>query len=291
MDKEQDIRKAKRLQAAYNLYRKTHTFFKSDKNINRNEMHIKTNFGPVTVLAYGFNDPQVKPVFFDMHGGGFVLGDASMDEAINLEILKNAACKIVSIDYAKAPKFQFPYALEQIYSLVEYFYDNADTLGINRDKMAIGGHSAGGNLSTVTCMKAKAGGKFQFTCQILDYPPLDAATNPYEKPQPKGCIPPNMAMMFNNCYVDPEKAKDKYVSPIFADSETVQGLPPALIILAGKDSLYNEGKEYSDKLKKAGVPVTCYEYQNEKHGFTYEKSEARDDAVKKMIEFLQKQLV
>ena len=121
--------------------------------------------------------------------------------------------------------------------------------------MAIGGHSAGGNLSTVICMKAKKEGEFQFVCQVLDYPPLDLATSPLKKPQPKGAIPPKMALMFNACYVDPAQAKDPYVSPVYATQEDLAGLPPALFILAGGDSLHDEGLKYCEMLKTAGGRV------------------------------------
>ena len=134
--------------------------------------------------------------------------------------------------------------------------------------MAIGGHSAGGNLSTVICMKAKKEGEFQFVCQVLDYPPLDLATSPLKKPQPKGAIPPKMALMFNACYVDPAQAKDPYVSPVYATQEDLAGLPPALFILAGGD----------------------YEYPRAAHGFTYNSSADRNDALEKMVTFLKKYL-
>jgi acetyl esterase len=156
--------------------------------------------------------------------------------------------------------------------------------------MAIGGHSAGGNLSTVTCMKAKKEGEFQFVCQVLDYPPLDLATSPFEKPQPKGCIPPQMAMVFDACYVDPTQAKDPYVSPVHATQEDLKGLPPALLILAGRDSLHDEGLKYRQVLETAGVVTECYEYPNAAHGFTYQSSGDTTDALEKMVAFLGKYL-
>jgi acetyl esterase len=156
--------------------------------------------------------------------------------------------------------------------------------------MAIGGHSAGGNLSTVICMKAKQEGQFQFVCQVLDYPPLDLATSPFEKPQPEGCIPPDMAMVFDACYVDPVQANDPYVSPIYAAVEDLQGLPPALIILAGRDSLHDEGLKYCDMLKAAGVETECYGYPDAVHGFTLVPSDDAADAVEKMVVFLEKHL-
>ncbi len=128
-------------------------------------------------------------------------------------------------------------------------------------------------------------------CQILDYPPLDLATSPLEKPRPKGAIPPQMAWMFDACYVDPTQARDIYVSPVYATREDLEGLPPALIIVAGRDSLRDEGLRYCELLKAAGVVTECYEYPDAPPGFTYNRSRDAKDAWDKMVAFLRKYLV
>jgi acetyl esterase len=156
--------------------------------------------------------------------------------------------------------------------------------------MAIGGHSAGGNLSTVTCMQAKKAGQFQFVCQVLDYPPLDLATSPLAKPQPKGSLSPQMAQIFRACYVDPDQAKDPYVSPVYATPEDLEGLPPALFILAGRDSLHAEGLKYREMLATARVVTACYEYPHAVHGFTLNPSADTTDASTKMAAFLNQYL-
>jgi acetyl esterase len=174
--------------------------------------------------------------------------------------------------------------------VVKHVSENADKYAIDNTRMSIGGHSAGGNLSTVTCMKAKKEGKFQFVCQILDYPPLDLATSPLDKPQPKGAISPKMAAVFDACYVDPTQAKDPYVSPVYATSEDLEGLPPALFILAGRDSLHDEGLKYRGMLKIARVVTECHEYPDAPHGFTYKPSKDAIDAWARMAAFLKKYL-
>jgi acetyl esterase len=232
--REQSIRKGKRFYKLQNIRQRFQSRFIGLKNRSlRVEIFIDTGFGKVRTLWYGFGDREITPVFFDLHGGGFLLGNADMDETMNLAFNRKVGCKVISIEYAKAPEYPFPVALNQVYAVVKHVYENSEKFTIDRDKMAIGGHSAGGNLSTVACIKAKKEGMFQFACQLLDYPPLDLATSPYEKPQPKGCIPPKMAMIFDTCYVDSARARDPYVSPVYATQEDLKGLPPALIILAG----------------------------------------------------------
>jgi acetyl esterase len=256
----------------------------------RKEIFLDTGFGPVRTLWYGFENPEPAPVFFDLHGGGFILGSADMDEALNLAFHQQVGCKVISIDYAKAPESPYPAAVNQVWAVVKHAFENAGEYALDAQKMAIGGHSAGGNLSTVTCMKAKVAGEFQFVCQVLDYPPLDLATSPLDKPRPKGGVPPWMAMVFDACYVDPAEAKHPYVSPVYATREDLEGLPPALLILAGRDSLHDEGLRYWAHLKAAGVPTECHQYPNAAHGFTLNRSDDATDAIRTMVSFLKRYL-
>jgi acetyl esterase len=239
----------------------------------RREVFIDTAFGRVRTLWYGFDNPDQAPLLIDMHGGGVMMGSPEMDKSLNLELCRLTGCKVVSISYAKAPEFPYPAAVEQVYAVAEHLWQNAQQYGIDPQHMAIGGHSAGANLATVACMKAKADGRFNFTCQLLDYPPVDLVTDPYDKPKPKGCIPPEMASTFNACYVDPSQAREPYASPLFANLEDLKGLPPALVILAGQDSLHDEGQAYAEKLRTACVEVELRDYPNARHNFTVESSE------------------
>jgi acetyl esterase len=287
LTREQSLRKGRRLRRAAVFFSKLQKIGRSSR---AKELYLGTPAGRVRVLMYCFDDPGNKPVYFDLHGGGFILGSAEMDEAMNLELVRQVGCKIISIDYAKAPDSPYPAAVEQVYAVVSHVHEHAEQFNIDGQRMAIGGHSAGGNLSAVTCLKAGQTGEFQFACQVLDYPPLDLATSPFEKPCPKGAISPEMAAMFNACYVDPAQARDPFVSPVYAASADLAGLPPALFILAGMDSLHDEGLRYYEMLQSAGVAVEKFEYPNAAHGFTYKPSPDTTDAVNRIAAFLKKYL-
>ncbi|MFC5470944.1 alpha/beta hydrolase [Cohnella suwonensis] len=287
--REQYIKRAKLIRGLMRVVLKLAKIGPKNKS-KRTEIYIDTEFGKVRTLWYGFQNKETAPIYFDLHGGGFILGSADMDEEMNLELTKQVGCKIISIDYAKAPEFPYPAAVNQVYAVVKHVFENAEKYAIDSRKMAIGGHSAGGNLGTVTCMKAKVEGDFQFACQILDYPPLDLATSALDKPRPKGAISPKMALMFDACYVDPSQAKDPYVSPVYTSQEELENMPPALFILAGRDSLHDEGVKYCRMLKTAGVPTDYYDYANARHGFTYKPSPDAIDAWAKMAVFLRKYL-
>jgi acetyl esterase len=249
---------------------------------------VDTSHGPVRVLEYGFDDPTPKPLFIDMHGGGFILMHADADETIILSLMRDVDMKVIGIDYPLAPEYPYPIAVEAIYEVIKYYTAHADELGIDASHIGIGGHSAGANLSTVTCMKAIKGTDFSLQFQVLDYPPLDLATDPYKKPLPKKSIPPKIAKIFNACYSTPEEAVHPYISPVFATEDDLRGMPPAMVIVAGFDSLHDEGVNYVDMLKTAGVEVEFHDFKEKEHGFTYKKSAATDEACRLMVNFIKK---
>lgn len=247
------------------------------------EQMVDTRRGPVRVLEYGFDDPRTLPLFVDLHGGGFIMMQADVDEPMVLQFRQAAPVKVISVDYPKAPQSPYPAAVEAVHDVVQHYVSRAAQYGIDTARMGIGGHSAGGNLATVTCLRDLQAREFGFAYQILDYPALDVATDPYAKPQPKGCIKPEEAAMYNACYVTPERAAELSASPALAGPEDVRGMPPALILVCGGDSLHDEAVRYANTLRAAGVEVRLQEYPHQPHGFTYFKpNDDSRDAIARM---------
>ncbi len=278
------IRKGRRLHAMYQLHTKISNLRKKPQG---KVLTIPTSYGNVRTLTYGFEESDVRPLFIGLHGGGFVLGNPEMDEVINNEFIRDGKFKILSIEYAKAPAKPYPAALEQIYEVILYIIKESRRYGIDTGCIGIGGHSAGGNLSLAVCLKALQTGEITFNCLVLDYPPLDIATDPDNKPQPKGCIPPDIAKVFNACYVGEKDPKDMLISPFFASDEIVKRLPPSIFILPGMDSLYEEGKALYERMVKLGCDTRSFEYPSQKHGFTLYGSEEARDAIEKMKTFIE----
>ena len=251
---------------------------------------IDTSHGKVRVLEYGFDSPETAPLFVDMHGGGFVLGSADMDEPMCVYFREQTGAKIISIDYPKAPKHPYPAAVEAVYDIVKHYINNSGEYGIYPENIGIGGHSAGGNLATVICIMAKEKGEFSLKYQILDFPPCDLTIGAYNRPNPKGALSPQMIDMFGACYNDNDAdiARSPYISPVFASKEQLSGLPPALLILAGRDSLHDEGVLYLELLREAGVSVEYHEFEGSIHGFTYYGKPDAKKAWKIMADFIGK---
>jgi Esterase/lipase len=251
------------------------------------EMFLDTEAGRVRVLAYGFDDSTRRPLFIDIHGGGFVLMSAESDDPYMPSLAEKAGVKILGVDYSLAPEAKFPKALDECHAVVKYAGTHRDELNIG--DIAIGGHSAGGNLSAAVCLVNAERPELDVKALILDYPPLDLATDPYEKPKPRGAIPPKMATLFNAAYCKKEEAANPLVSPLFAKEERLAAFPPTLIITAEGDSLCEEGEEFARKLEKAGVNITKRRFAG-KHGFTLSNTPAAFEAWDLMAEHLRKYL-
>jgi len=237
--------------------------------ISGEEIYIPARSGKIRALIYRPQPENTSlPVLFDFHGGGFVFGLPEMDDPFCQKISMNLGIVVMSADYRLAPEFPYPAALEDAYDMVVYVHGNPGKYGIDPDRMAIGGHSAGANISAVVSMMIRKSGDFKLRCQVLDYPALDFQTDADLKESPLGSIPPPLMEMFEACYCEPEERSDVYVSPLLAPLEELEGLPPAIIISAGIDSLEKEDGAYAERLKESGVPVEYYHYPDVAHGFT-----------------------
>ncbi|MED4161802.1 alpha/beta hydrolase [Halalkalibacterium halodurans] len=239
--------------------------------VQREEKILPTSYGGTRVLIYRPDKTLNSsiPVYVNMHGGGFVMGNAEMDDVWCRVIADRANCVVVNIDYRLAPQHKFPTAVYECYEVVKWLVDHPEQFSITPQKVAIGGHSAGGNLATAVCLlNLERGNELPIIYQIIDYAPLDLHTDPALKPSFKEAIPVKMARLFNASYVETEEdARNPLASPLFAES--LQGLPDALVITAERDSLAAEGEQYAERLKQAGVKVTYKDYKGMPHGFTH----------------------
>jgi acetyl esterase len=255
------------------------------------ELLLDTRAGKVRVLAYRIEDPKALPLFVNMHGGGFTIGCPEMDDRFMAEIARRANVKVLSVDYSLAPEAPFPVALEECYAVLRYAKEHAAELGVDPERFAIGGHSAGGNLSAAVCLLDAERRDLSLKALILDYPPLDLHTDPYLKPRPKKAIPPRMARMFDLAYVGSrEAATNPLVSPIYASAEQVRSFPPTLVITASEDSLAPEAEAFKDRLIQAGVEVTFKRFEGASHGFTHAGEPGAEEAWRLMAEHLVRNL-
>jgi acetyl esterase len=262
------------------------------KKTRGKELLLPTDAGPVRVLGYNLDGPETLPLFVNMHGGGFILGNAEMDDPFMPKVAETAGVKILNVDYSLAPQQPFPKALNECYGVVKYAKEHPEEFGIDSGNIAVGGQSAGGNLGAAICLLDAERHELGLKALILDYPPLDLHTDPYLKPRPKKAIPPRVARVFDAAYSGSrEAAKNPLISPYFATASQLGSFPPTVIISAGQDSLAAEEAVFRDKLVSAGVPVTYKLFEGCRHGFTLKGGPEADEAWQMMIDHLNTHLV
>jgi len=221
-----------------------------------------------TPLAAGIG---AGPGIVFLHGGGFVMGDLDSHDMICRRLASSSRCRVLAIDYRLAPEHKFPAAHADAEAAWRWVIERADLIGMDTDRIAVAGDSAGGNLSAFLCQEMNRTNGPMPAFQLLLYPLVQFVDIRAKKMtfQESGFfISPNLFDYFRDAYVEKETERtDPRVSPLFADEADFAGLPPAHIVLCGWDPLKDEGHTYGDKLAAHGVPVTTKEHPNMMHGF------------------------
>jgi acetyl esterase len=202
------------------------------------------------------------------HGGGWVLGTLDASDHTCRELANAASCIVVSVDYRLAPEHKFPASPDDCEAAYEWVLANAESLGGDPRRVAVGGDSAGGNLAAVVCIRARERNRPQPVFQLLVYPVTDFDFDrPSYAANAEGYMLTRDAMRwFWNLYVnDPQEMAHPHASPLRATD--LHGLAPALVITAEFDPLRDEGEAYAERLKEAGVPVRVARYDGMIHGF------------------------
>ena len=224
--------------------------------------------GEITVRAYSPGGPGPHPALVYYHGGGWVIGDLYTHDGLCRSITNAARCAVLSVDYRLAPESKYPVAVEDSYAALLWIVANAERLGIDRRRMAVGGDSAGGNLATVMALMARDRTGPRLALQVLIYPVTDhdLDTRSYRENATGYILTREGMRWFWNHYLASEaQGREPYASPLRAAS--LAGLPPALVITAEYDPLCDEGEAYAARLRDAGVPVTLTRYPGMFHGF------------------------
>ena len=219
--------------------------------------------GPLPYRSYTPVDaaPDPLPALIYFHGGGFVIGDLDTHDGLCRLLANASGCRILSVGYRLAPEHKFPAGVEDACAALAWVLTHARELGIDENRIAVGGDSAGATLSAVVCQLAKARCGPKLVLQLLLYPAtVTGVDTPSRLALAEGYLLEKKSIeWFFEHYVEPGTDPiDPRLSPLIADD--LSGLPPAHIHTAEFDPLVDEGKAYADKLARAGVAVeyTCH---------------------------------
>ena len=225
-----------------------------------------------------------QPCVMYFHGGGWVLGDIETHDTLCRRISAQAGVSVVSVDYRTAPDAAFPAAIDDSYAATKYISEQATDLQIDTSRIAVAGDSAGGNLAAAVCLKARDNAGPAIHSQWLIYPITDADTETasYHKFADDLGLTRDLMVWFWDQYVpNPDDRSHPLASPLRAES--LAGLPPAYLLSAGYDVLYDEGQAYARKMQAAGVSVTEQTHPSMLHGFLH-FSEPFDEAASAMTQ-------
>ena len=227
--------------------------------------------GPVPLRAYrpkGAGKDEILPALIYIHGGGWVIGDLDTHDVVCRTLANGARCAVFSVEYRKAPESPFPAAVDDCLSSLIFISKNSSSLKINPAQIAVGGDSAGGNLAAAISLAARDAGGPAISFQLLIYPATDQRQgHPSIDGNGEGYLLTKKVMQYFRGHYLPHKEDwlDWRASPLLAKSHAT--LPPAFVMTAGFDPLLDEGRAYSEKLKKEGVATEYREYSDMVHGF------------------------
>ena len=225
--------------------------------------------GEIPVRVYRPESAAPLPVLVYFHGGGWVIGNIDTHDPLCRHLANAVGCVVVSVDYRLAPEHPYPAAIEDAYAATAWVAENAALIGGDPRRIAVGGDSAGGNLSAAVSLMARDKGRPSLVFQLLVYPVTDVPGTDYPSYRENGAgyfLTADMMHWFWNHYCGAKaNVADPYLCPVRA--KDVAKAPPAFVVTAEFDPLRDEGEAYARRLREAGVPVELKRYPGMIHGF------------------------
>ena len=230
--------------------------------------------GPSAQVALRILRPQNTqtplPVIVYIHGAGWVFGSPQTHDRLVRELAVGAGAAVVFPVYRLCPEVRYPTALEECYMVARWVGRHGQEHGLDGERLAVAGDSAGGNMATVITLLSRERGEPDTRLQLLFYPVTDATfdTESYHQFAEGYHLRRDTMMWCWEQYTrHPGERNEITASPLRASIQQLHGLPPALIITAEADVLRDEGEAYANKLRQAGVRVTAARFGGTIHDF------------------------
>jgi acetyl esterase/lipase len=228
--------------------------------------------GPGGALAYRLYSPASAepsaPGFVFFHGGGLVAGSISTHDRVAAALAHATGCRLVSVDYRLAPEHKFPAAVDDAIAATEWVARQGASLGIDADRLVVGGDSAGATLAAIVCQEAAQAAGLSIAAQCLICPVLDfEETSPSREAFAEGHLIDRLTIEADLADYLPDgiDPADPRISPLRATR--LAGMPPTIIHTAEFDPMRDEGNAYARKLLTAGVAVEHVCHDGMVHNF------------------------
>ncbi|MFM0071255.1 alpha/beta hydrolase [Paraburkholderia sediminicola] len=231
---------------------------------------------------------EPSPALVYYHGGGFTVGSVDTHDALCRMFARDGKCTVQSVDYRLAPEYKFPTAVEDAFDALTWLHAHAAEYGIDAERLAVGGDSAGGTLATVCAVLARDAG-IKLALQLLIYPGATGyqQTDSHSRLADGFLLSGETIQWFFEQYVRDKNDRDDWrFAPLDGTrgAPDFSGLAPAWIATAEYDPLSDEGDAYAEKLRAVGNPVTLKRYPGMIHeffkmgGFVPDVAQAHADA-------------
>lgn len=224
--------------------------------------------GAIPARIYRPVDDPAQPVLVYFHGGGLVMGSNHSFEPLARELASASGATVVAVEYRLAPEFPPPAQFDDAYAATELVSQNAAALGVDPDRLAVVGDSAGGSLAAAVALAARDRGGPAICAQVLLYPGLDRDMSaPSITSSADAPLLARDDIDYMHALVDGDAGPptDPYLVP--ANASDLSGLPPAIVVTAGCDPIRDWGERYACRLRDADVQTTCTRYPGAYHGF------------------------
>ena len=219
-------------------------------------------------LPKGVEETQGMPTLFYLHGGGWIQGSIDTHDGLCGKLADRAGIRVISYDYRLAPEHRFPAAPDDVIAGYLGLLDAEAGLGLAPGRLAVGGDSAGANLAASLLHSLGESGQPMPAAQILIYPGIDGrlASQSMQDLQDDPVLSvPRISWYLDQYLPERQDRSAPRVSPLFSPHLADQ--PPALVVAAGQDPLWDDGVAYARALSDAGVPVHFLPYPGQVHGF------------------------
>lgn len=222
---------------------------------------------PVRLYLPAAASQALLPVLVFFHGGGFTVGSIATHDSLCRSLCHLGHCAVLSVGYRLAPDHRFPVAFEDAWDAVVWVNQHGDQQGLDPQRLAVGGDSAGGTLAAACALQARDLA-LPLVLQLLFYPGCSAHQDQASHTRfGHGFVLESAHIdYFFNLYLRSAADRDDWrFAPLLADD--VEGVAPAWFGLAECDPLVDEGLQYADRLRAVGVNVDLELYRGVVHEF------------------------
>lgn len=242
-----------------------------DIAVARHEIAVPGGAATVTAFVINARPGTRRPAILHTHGGGYVFGNAGSEIASRQDLARDLDCVVVTVDYRLAPEARYAVSIEENYAALKWLHDQADTLGVDRSRIAVMGESAGGGHAALLALTARDRGEVPLVLQMLIYPMLDDRTGSSRMPPPHigriGWSAADNRFGWGSFLGQAPGTRAVPAAAVPARARTLVGLPPAFIGVGSIDLFVEEDIDYARRLVDSGVATELIVVPGAYHGF------------------------